>query len=199
MAVERPDERPQQITRLLAAWSGGDEKALSQLIPLVYPELRRIARQYLRYRSHEHTLESAAVANEAYLRLLRASGLRCENRAHFLALCAQMIRRILVDHARRRRYAKRGGDAVRVPLEEAVLGTRARGVEVVALNDALMSLAKVDPRKSSVVELRFFGGLTVEETAEVLSISPETVMRDWRMAKAWLFQELNTARTKALP
>jgi RNA polymerase sigma factor (TIGR02999 family) len=183
-------EHPEEITRLLAAWSKGDEEALNRLIPVVYPELRRIARQHLRRQSPDHTLESAALANEAYLRLIRAQGIQCENRTHFFALCAQMIRRILVDHARKRRYAKRGGDAERIPLEEAVLGTRAQGVEVLALDDALISLSKVDPRKGRVVELRYFGGLTVEETAGILQISPETVMRDWKMAKAWLFREL---------
>jgi len=183
--------QPEQITSLLAAWSRGDEQALAQLIPLVYPELRRIARQHLEHRSPETTLESAALANETYLKLIRARGLHCGNRAHFFALCAQMIRRILVDHARRREHAKRGGDAVRIPLEEALLGTRARGVEVLALDDALVSLSEVDPRKSRVVELRYFGGLTVQETAEVLKISPETVMRDWKMAKTWLFRELS--------
>jgi RNA polymerase sigma factor (TIGR02999 family) len=159
------------------------------VVSAIYPELRKIARQHLG-RAPDHTLESAALANEAYLKLIRARGIRCENRAHFFALCAQMIRRILVDHARHARYAKRGGDAVRVPLDEVLLGTRARGVEVVALDDALSSLTKIDPRKGRVVELRFFGGLTVEETAEILQISPETVLRDWRMAKTWLFREL---------
>jgi RNA polymerase sigma factor (TIGR02999 family) len=141
----------------------------------------------------DHTLESAALVNEAYLKLIRARGIQCEGRVHFFALCAQIIRRILVDHARRRRYAKRGGDDVRVPLEETLLGTRAQGVEVLALDDALASLAKLDPRKSRVVELRFFGGLSVEETAVVLRISPETVLRDWKMAKVWLFTELRHA------
>jgi RNA polymerase sigma factor (TIGR02999 family) len=143
----------------------------------------------------DHTLESASLVNEAYLKLIRARGIQCENRVHFFALCAQMIRRILVDHARGRRYAKRGGNEVRVPWEEALLGTRARGVEVLALDDALASLAKIDSRKGRVVELRFFGGLSVEETAQVLRISPQTVLRDWHMAKVWLSRELNTPRT----
>ena len=179
----------QDITELLAAWSEGNEEALSRLIPVVYPELRRIARVHLARR--DHTLESAALVNEAYLKLIRARGIPCENRLHFFALCAQIIRRLLVDHARRFRYAKRGGDQVRVPLEETLLGTRARGVEVLALDDALASLAQRDPRKARVVELRFFGGLSVEETAELLRISPETVLRDWKMAKAWLRRELS--------
>ena len=182
--------RTPDISGLLTAWSRGDEQALNDLVAVVYPELRRIARQQLRQQPPDHTLESAAVANEAYLKLLRASGIRCEDRAHFFALCAQVIRTILVDHARRHRSAKRGGDAVRIPLDEAVLGSRARGVDVLALDDALASLSKIDSRKGRVVELRYFGGLSVEESAEVLGVSPETVMRDWKMAKVWLFREL---------
>lgn len=180
---------PADISGLLVAWSEGDEDAIKGVVAAIYPELRRIARQHLG-RAPDHTLESAALANEAYLKLIRAQGVRCENRTHFFALCAQMIRRILVDHARHAGYAKRGGDAVRIPLDEVLLGTRGRGVEVLPLDDALRSLAKIDPRKSRVVELRFFGGLSVEETAGVLQISPETVLRDWRMAKTWLFREL---------
>ncbi len=186
-------ERAEEITGLLAAWHGGEDEALQRLIPVVYPELRRIARRHLKRRSPDHTLESAALANEAYLKLIQARGLHCENRSHFFAVCAQMIRHILVDHARKQQSAKRGGGAERLPLEETLLGTRARGVEVLALDDALVSLSKIDPRKSRVVELRFFGGLTVEETAGVLEVSPETVMRDWKMAKAWLHRELARA------
>ena len=178
------------ISELIAAWGNGDEEALGRLMSLVYPELRRIARQHLGRRQAGHTLESAALANEAYLKLIRAGGIRCENRVHFLALCSQIIRRILVDHARRRGYAKRGGDAVRVPLDDVLLGAQARGIEVLALDEALESLSRIDARKGRVVELRYFGGLSVEETAEVLGISPETVKRDWKMAKAWLFAAL---------
>jgi RNA polymerase sigma-70 factor, ECF subfamily len=181
---------PEDLTGLLSAWSRGNEQALNNLISTVYPELRRIARQHLARRDPDHTLESAALANEAYLKLIQARGIHCENRVHFFALCAQIIRRILVDHARRHRYAKRGGDAVRVPLDESLHGKHARGVEVLALDDALASLSRIDPRKGRVVELRCFGGLSVEETADVLQVAPETVMRDWRMAKAWLFREL---------
>lgn len=188
-------EGPQDITRLLAAWSEGDEEALNRLIPVVYPELRRIAKAHLARR--DNTLESATLVNEAYLRLIRARGIHCENRLHFFALCAQMIRRILVDHARKRRYLKRGGAEVRVPLEETLVGTRARGVHVLALDDALASLTKLDSRKGRVVELRFFGGLSVEETSEVLHISRQTVMRDWKMAKVWLLRELETTGTPA--
>ncbi len=187
-------ESPQDISGLLLAWSDGDEDALNDLVSVVYPELRRIARQQLGHGAPDHTLQSAALANEAYLKLIRARGIQCESRVHFFALCAQIIRRILVDYARNRRYAKRGGNAMRVPLDEALLGSRARGVEMLALDEALSSLSKIDPRKGRVVELRYFGGLTVEETAEVLQISPETVLRDWKMAKTWLFRELTNQR-----
>jgi RNA polymerase sigma-70 factor (ECF subfamily) len=186
----------QDISGLLNAWSLGDEKALNDLVAVVYPELRRIARQQLRRQPSDHTLESAALANEAYLKLIRADGIQCADRVRFFALCAQVIRTILVDHARRRQSAKRGGDAVRVPLDETLLGTRARGMDMLALDQALVSLSTMDSRKGRVVELRYFGGLSVEETAEVLQISPETVMRDWKMAKTWLFRELSRMRTR---
>jgi RNA polymerase sigma-70 factor (ECF subfamily) len=187
----------EDISGLIAAWSAGDEEALGKLMPFVYPELRRIARQHLGHRHAGHTLESAALANEAYLKLIRAGGIRCENRVHFLALCSQIIRRILVDHARGRGYAKRGGNAMRVPLDDVLLGAQARGVEVLALDEALESLSKIDVRKGRVVELRYFGGLSVEETAEVLGISPETAKRDWKMAKAWLFGVLTGEQNQA--
>ena len=188
-------EYSRDISALLCAWNEGDQEAAQELMALVYPEIRRIARQHLARRPDE-SLESAALANETYLKLVRARGIHCQSRAHFFALCAQMIRRILVDHARHRGYAKRGGDAVRVPLDEALLGTRARGIEVLALNDALDSLSKIDGRKGRVVELRYFGGLSVEETAEVLEISPETVLRDWKMAKTWLLREITGEKKK---
>jgi RNA polymerase sigma factor (TIGR02999 family) len=178
------------ITGLLAAWSGGDAGALDRLIELVYPELRRIARQHLERRGAGESLESAALANEAYLKLVRAGGIRCENRAHFLALCAQIMRRILVDHARRRGFAKRGGNAPRVPLDQVLLVAQARGVEVLALDEALDELGRIDRRKTRLVELRYFGGLTLEEAAEVLGISVVTANRDWRMARTWLFARL---------
>jgi len=181
---------PSDITTLLVAWKEGDDEALKSLVSLVYPKLRRIARLNLARRSPERTLESAALANEAYLKLIRAKGIECKDRAHFFAVCAQVIRRILVDHARNKRRVKRGGDALQITLDEALLPTRTRAVEMLALNEALESLSKIDPRKSRVVELRFFGGLSVEESAEVLNVSPETVMRDWKMAKAWLYREL---------
>ena len=183
------------ISGLIAAWGNGDERALRSLMPVIYPELRRIGRQHLGRHQPGQTWESAALANEAYLKLLRAGGIRCESRVHFLALCSQIIRRILVDHARGRGYAKRGGNAERVPLDEALLGAQGRGIDIPALDETLESLAKIDGRKARVVELRYFGGLSVEETAGFLGISPETVKRDWRMAKAWLFAALTGTST----
>jgi RNA polymerase sigma-70 factor (ECF subfamily) len=184
------NEDSKDVSGLLVAWNNGDEVALDRLMSVLYPELRRIARRHLRGRAAGDSLESAALANEAYLKLTRAGGIRCENRVHFLALCSQIIRRILVDHARTRGYAKRGGNALRVPLDDALLAAHARGVELLDLDDALSSLSRTDARKGRVVELRYFGGLSVEETAEVLGISPETAKRDWRMAKAWLLNAL---------
>ncbi len=183
------------ITGRLAAWSRGDEAALKDVMPWIYDDLRLIARKHLG-RSPAQGVQSGTLAHEAYLRLVHARGIRCNNRAHFFALCAQMIRRILVDHARKRGSAKRG-EGLQVPFDEALLGSRTRGVEVEALDDALTALCKIDPRKGRVVELRFFGGLSVEETAEVLEISEETVTRDWRVAKTWLFRELSRRRTNA--
>jgi RNA polymerase sigma-70 factor, ECF subfamily len=186
--------KTENISHLLNAWSEGREEALKELMPMVYPELRRIARRQLANRPPSHTLESAALVNEAYLKLMRARGIRCDNRSHFFALCSQMIRRILVDHARYHRYEKRGGSAGQVTLfNEALTGSRAQGVEVLALDEALTSLGEIDPRKVRVVELRFFGGLSVEEASAVLGISPETVKRDWRFAKTWLMRRLRQA------
>ena len=185
----------EDISGLLVAWSNGDLAALNHLMPLVYEDLRGIARRQLHRKSPGRILQSSGtLAHEAYLKLVQARGIRCQNRAHFFALCSQIIRRILVDYARKRRYAKRGGGQVEVSLDEALLGTKARGVDVEALDEALTSLAKIDARKGRVVELRFFGGLSVEETAEVLRISPLTVMRDWNMAKVWLLRELGESR-----
>jgi RNA polymerase sigma factor (TIGR02999 family) len=184
---------PNDITGMLAAWNGGDKDALDRLTSLLYPEFRRIARQNLGRRAGE-SLESGALANEVYLKLKSAGTIQCESRTHFLALCAQMIRRIWVDHARRRRSAKRGGDALRVPLDEAMLEVEACGIDVVALDSALQSLAKIDGRKSRVVELRYFGGLSLEETAEVVGVSTETAKRDWKMARAWLYTHLTGKR-----
>ncbi len=181
---------PDDITGLLEAWSQGDPQALDALMSAAYPELRRIARNYLARRSAAPTLESAALANEAYLKLLRSRGIPCQNRTHFLALCSQIIRRILVDHARRRGYARRGGHAVRVPLNEEQVRSPRSQVDVLALDEALQSLSKIDSRKAPVVELRYFGGLSIDESAEALGISPETAKRDWKVAKSWLYQQL---------
>ncbi len=181
----------EDISGLLVAWSKGDETALNDVVPLVYEDLRRIARRQLRRKSAGWKLQSSGtLVHEVYLKLVKTRGIRCQNRAHFFALCSQMIRRILVDHARKQRYAKRGGGQVEVSLDEALLGTRARGVDVEALDEALTTLAKIEARKARVVQLRFFGGLSVEETAEVLEISEETATRDWRVAKTWLFREI---------
>jgi RNA polymerase sigma-70 factor, ECF subfamily len=188
---------PADISGLLAAWNNGDEEALGRLMPVVYPELRRIARRHLDRRPGGQTLESAALANEAYLKLVRAGCIRCENRVHFLALCAQIMRRILVDHARSRGYAKRGGNAQRVPLDDVLLMARARGIEMLALDEALQSLSEIDARKCRVVELRYFGGLSVEETAEVLGISAETAKRDWKMARIWLLAQITGKQGRA--
>jgi RNA polymerase sigma factor (TIGR02999 family) len=183
-------ELPQEITELLTAWGNGDEAALNDLMPVVYPELRRIARKHLARGLRADTLESAALVNEAYLKLMRAHDIRCENRLQFYALCAQIIRHIVVDYTRNRLYAKRGGGAVQIPIDDELVGAPTKDVDVLALDEALVSLSKVDPRKGRVVELRYFGGLSVEETAEVLRISPETAKRDWKIAKAWLLREL---------
>jgi len=180
---------------LLMAWENGEEDALARLMPLVYPELQRIARKHLARGFPANTLESAAVVNEAYLKLIRAHGIRCESRVQFFAFCAQVIRHILVDHARNRRYAKRGGGVVQIPIDESLLCARTQGVDVLALDEALASLTKFDPRKGRVVELRYFGGLSVEETSEALQISTETAKRDWKMAKAWLLRELTAKKS----
>ena len=185
-----PQPSPHEVSRLLRAWSSGDEAALQTLIPLVYEELHRIARRYMGREREGHTLQTSALVNEAYLRLVDWKNVEWQNRAHFFAVSAQMMRRILVDFARDRRYLKRGGGALQVSLAEAAGMTSERGTDLVALDDALNSLAEVDQRKSKVVELRFFGGLSVDETAEVLKVSAETVMRDWRLAKVWLLREL---------
>lgn len=174
------------ITGLLTAWNQGDPAALNQLFSLVYEDVRGVARRHLRRQS---PVQSGTLVHEAYFRLLQSRGIRCNNRAHFFALCSQMIRRILVDHARKQAAAKRGGSLI-VPLEEALLGGKAQSVDVGALDDALNALAKIDLRKGRIVELRFFGGLSVAETAEVLEISEQTVMRDWQVAKIWLLREL---------
>ena len=183
-----------QITQLLFRWREGDRQALDDLLPLVYNELHRLAGYYMRGERPSHTLQTSALVNEAYLRLAGAEHIQWQNRAHFFAIAAQVMRRILVDHARRRDKQKRGGAVQKVELDEAMLVSEQRAAEVVALDDALKSLAEIDPRKSQLVELRFFAGLNIEETAEVLKVSPGTVMRDWTLAKAWLRREITSAK-----
>ena len=183
-----------EITRLLSAWRGGDEGALEELIPLVYQELRRLAHRYMRQERPDHTLQTTALVNEVYLRLVDCRQVEWRDRAHFFALSARLMRRVLVDMARSRRYRKRGGGRQRVTLDDALLGfTPGEGEDVLALDEALQSLAAVDTRQERVVELRFFGGLSVNETAEVLQVSRSTVLREWKMAKLWLLQDLKRA------
>jgi RNA polymerase sigma-70 factor, ECF subfamily len=189
MPRHMPGSGQQDITAMLAAWKGGDAASLDRLMEAVYPLMRRIARRQLQRRRGGESLESAGLANETYLKLARTGGIGCEHRVHFLALCAQMMRRILVDHARRRRAGKRAGDVVPVALDE-LPAAAAHAVDILALDEALQRLADMDPRKSRVVELRHFGGLTIEETAEVLGVSIDTAKRDWRMARAWLLTQL---------
>lgn len=182
---------PHEITQLLAEWSEGNQAALDQLYPLVYNELRRLAHGYLRRERKGHTLQTTALINEAYLRLVDQKHVHWANRSHFFGISAQIMRRILIDHARRYDYAKRGGGAQRISLDEAAIVAKQRGRTLLLLDEALKSLAKIDPRRSQVVELRYFGGLNNEEIAGVLKISENTVMRDWNMARAWLYQELS--------
>jgi RNA polymerase sigma-70 factor, ECF subfamily len=178
------------ITRLLIAWSDGDRAALDQLIPIVYDHLRQLAGRYMRRERVGHTLQTTALVHEVYLRLIDQRQARFENRAHFFAIAAQLMRRIVVDHARTQQRAKRGGAAQRLSLDEAALLTPAQSAEVLALDEALETLAEIDERKSRVIEMRYFGGLSVEETAAVLDVSENTVIRDWALAKAWLQREL---------
>jgi len=186
----REGSSPSHVTDLLVAWSGGDQQALEKLMPLVHGELRRLARRQMAGERQGHTLQTTALINEAYLRLIDLTRIRWQDRAHFLAISARLMRRILVDHARTRQYAKRGGGAAKVSFDEALEVSSDARPDLVALDDALQALAAVDSRKSQVVEMRFFGGLSVEETAQALGVSPETVMRDWRLAKVWLLREL---------
>ena len=182
---------PSEVTQLLVAWSDGDNSALEKLIPLVYDELRRLARRYMIRERSGHTLQTTALVNEAYLRMVDLKAVQWQNRAHFFAVSAQLMRHILVDFARSRGYKKRGGGTLNIPIDEALEVSVDEPADLVALDDALNALAEIDIRKSKVVELRFFGGLSVEETAHVLKISPETVMRDWKMAKVWLLREIS--------
>ena len=179
------------ITQLLVEWRNGDVTALDKLTPLVYEEMRRLANHYMRRERQGHTLQTSALVNEAYIRLVDHKNMRWENRAHFFAVAAQAMRRILVDHARSRNYAKRGGEAEKVELDEGAVVAEERAAELIALDDVLMDLARLDPRKSQLVELRYFGGLSIDETAEALGIAPVTVRREWRKAKAWLHRALS--------
>ncbi|HJP95594.1 MAG TPA: sigma-70 family RNA polymerase sigma factor [Pyrinomonadaceae bacterium] len=181
---------PHQITELLAEWSGGNQTALDELYPLVYDELHRLARRYMSRERKGHTLQTTALINEAYVRLVDQRNVHWSNRSHFFAISAQIMRRILIDHARRHAYVKRGGGAQQVSLEEAATITPQQSSELIRLDEALKSLAEMDSRRSRVVELRYFGGLSNEEIAGVLNISENTVTRDWNMARAWLYQQL---------
>ena len=187
-----PEQSPESldVTTLLLAWGNGDQQALDRLVPYVHGELRRIAQRAMMRERHDHTLQPTALVNELYLRLVDMSQVQWNNRAHFFALSARLMRRILVDLARARGYQKRGGGAPVVCLDESLATAPVRPDEVVALDEALERLAEIDPRRSQVVELRFFGGLGVEETAEALNVSRHTVMRDWTLARTWLYREL---------
>ena len=182
----------QDVTQLLARWSGGDREALEQLLPLVYRELRQLADRYLRRERSDHTLQATALVHEAYLKLIDQQNVRWQNRAHFFGVAAQMMRRILVDHARSSQAEKRGGEFQKFSLDENIDVSGERASDLVALDEALERLAQLDPQKARVVELRFFGGLSVEETAEVLGVSAPTVKRQWRMAKAWLYGQVQS-------
>jgi len=181
----------EEVTQLLLAWGNGNQAALEKLMPLVYEELRRLAHHYMRRERPGHTLQTTALVNEVYFRLIDQKRMHWQNRAHFFAIAAQLMRRILVDHARSHQYAKRGGGAHKVTLDEGAVVAQEQAADLIALDDALLSLAAIDERKSKIVELRFFGGLSVEETAETLKTSTRTVMREWSMAKAWLYHTIN--------
>jgi RNA polymerase sigma factor (TIGR02999 family) len=181
---------PKEVSQLLVAWRGGDKKALDRLTPLVYGELRRLAKHYMRGERMGHTLQATALVNEAYMRLIDYRKMQWQNRAHFFAVAAQLMRRILVDHARSRNYAKRGGEQQKLSLSKADRFADKPDIDLVALDDALMTLAEMNEQQSRIVELKFFGGLTIEETAEVLGISHATVERDWAVARAWLRREV---------
>lgn len=182
--------QPSRVTALLQAWSAGDEAALQQLVPAVYDELRRVARRYMLGERASHTLQTTALIHEVYVRLVDVPAASVRDRVHFFAICARLMRNVLVDFARSRQFQKRGAGALHVPLDDALHVSANPDPSLVAVDDALRRLASFDARKSQVVELRFFGGLTVEETAEALDVSPETVMRDWKVAKAWLQREV---------
>lgn len=194
MEVCLTEVREHELTHLLRAWSEGNEQALEELVPLVYAELHRLARHYMAQERPGHILQTSALVNEAYLRLVDFKNVNWQDRAHFFGLSAQLMRRILVDFSRSRRSLKRGGEILAVPLEEGSVASPGIEADVVALDDALKTLATMDPRRSRVVELRFFGGLSAQETAEVLKVSAETVLHDWKLAKVWLLRELSVGR-----
>jgi len=179
-----------EVTQLLIAWSSGDKAALDKLMPLIHQELRRLAHRYMSRERPGHTLQTTALVNEAYVRLVNRKNVHWQNRAHFFAIAAELMRTILVDHARSHAFAKRGGGARNITLDEAMVVSQQRAAEVVALDEGLKELAAIDPQQSRIVELRFFGGLTIEEIAEVLGLSPATIKREWSTAKAWLYHEL---------
>jgi len=186
---------PREITELLVSWSNGSPTAFEDLVTLIYPELRRLARRHMRQEDPGHTLQTSALINEAYLRLVNQRDVAWQDRAHFFAVAAQVMRRILIDHARRHHAAKRGAGAQVVALDDMEAMSRERAAEFVALDEALVKLAGIDERKSRIVELRFFGGLTVEEVADVLTLSPITIKREWRSARAWLQRELSNSNS----
>ena len=190
---------PDDVTRLLLDWSNGDQEALDKLMPLVYAELRQMARRYMRAERTDHTLQTTALVHEAYMRLVNQNRVTWKNRAHFFAIAAQMMRRILVDHARSYRYDKRGGGAIKLSLDEAAVLSSEQAAEMIALDQALVGLEKVDARKSRVVELKFFGGLTTDEAAEILEVSKRTVESDWNFAQAWLYREMSTTLNDSDP
>jgi RNA polymerase sigma factor (TIGR02999 family) len=189
--MKDPARSPHEITHLLAEWSNGNQTALDKLYPLVYDELHRMANRYMNRERKDHTLQTTALINEAYVRLVDQKHVHWGNRAHFFAICAQIMRRILIDHARRHAYAKRGGGARKVSLDESAIIAPDPATDLLLLDEALKRLAEMDPRRGQVVELRYFGGLNNEEIAGVLKISENTVTRDWNMARAWLYQELS--------
>src|SRR5690348_4522506 len=190
----RSEPSPHEVTILLRAWGGGDKQALDRLAPLVYRELRRIASRMMAAERPNHTLQATALVNEAYVRLVDTQQVSWQDRAHFFALCARAMREILIDHARSRASAKRGGGQVAIQLDEALAVTPSPEAKLLELDDALKRLAEIDPRKSQVVELRYFGGLNLEETAEALKVSTKTVQRDWDLARGWLYRELHSSK-----
>lgn len=192
-----PTAPPQDVTELLVAWSKGDDAALASLVPIIYDELRRLAKFHMRHERAAHTLETTALVHEAYLKLIAQKSTNWQNRTHFFAASAQSMRRILVDMARARKRQRRGGGAERLSLEEGLIFSPERASELVALDDALTELEKLDSRKSRVVELRFFAGLTMDEIAGVLKVSPQTVLREWNRARAWLYSQLSNAEARA--